>query len=126
MDLTNLIPEKETTLVTLKVGDKVLENDDGTPMTIEVYLPHTKVYRAAKHKQTDTLLEKRKDTLKSSEAEALGIELLAETTKAWNITYNKDKPKFSVKKAIEIYDAIPQVPEQIIDEVKAQEGFTKA
>jgi len=41
-DLKDLIPESDTIVVELKFRGEVLTNDDGTPMTIEAYLPHSK------------------------------------------------------------------------------------
>ena len=126
MDLSKTIPANNTIVVELEFNGEVLKNDDDTPMTIEVYLPHSKEYRAARHGQADVLIEKKTERIKSAEAEELGIEFLAKTTKSWDITFGGEKPKFSVGKAKEIYYTVPWVGELIAQKVEEAKGFTKA
>ena len=126
MDLSKTIPTKDTIVVELEFNGEVLKNDDDTPMTIEVYLPHSKEYRKARHDQADTLIEKKTERLKSAEAEELGVEFLAKTTKAWNITFDGKKPKLTVAKAKEIYSTVLWVGDLILEKVEESKGFTKA
>lgn len=131
MDLNDLIPSTDTLVVELTYKDKPLLNEDGSPMTIEVYLPHSKTYRNAHHKQKDYYLNRgQEEGYDSAKMEQLGLEFLAETTKTWDITFgedengNKVKPKFSKKKALEIYDSLQFIPELILSKVNAAEAFT--
>lgn len=126
MDLQKTLPENDTLVIEIVFNGEVIKNDDNTPMTVEVYLPHSKEYRRVRHEQADVLIERKTDRLKSSEAEELGLDFLAKTTKTWNITYGGSQPKFSVKKAKEIYTALPWLPDFIAEEVEKQKGFTKA
>lgn len=126
MDLQNTLPEADTLVIEIMFKGEVIKNDDDTPMTVEMYLPHSKEYRKVRHEQADVLIERKADKLKSSEAEELGLDFLAKTTKTWNITYGGNKPKFSVKKAKEIYAALPWLPDFIAEEVEKQKGFMKA
>lgn len=126
MDLSKTIPTNDTIVVELEFNGEVLKNDDDTPMTIEVYLPHSKEYRAARHGQADILIEKKTERLKSAEAEELGVEFLAKTTKDWNITFDGKKPKLTVAKAKEIYSTVLWVGDLIAQKVEEAKGFTKA
>jgi len=126
MDLSKTIPTNDTIVVELEFNGEVIKNDDGTPMTIEVYLPHSKEYRTARHGQTDTLIEKKTERLKSAEAEELGVEFLAKTTKDWNITFGGEKPKLTVVKAKEVYSTVLWVGDIIAQKVEEAKGFTKA
>lgn len=126
MDLKQFIPENDTVVVELEFNGKVLTNDDETPMTIEVYLPHSKAYRAIRHEQADILIEAKKDRIKSAEAEELGLEFMAKTTKSWNITYDGKKPKLTVAKAKEIYSIATWIPDLLAEKVEESKGFTKA
>lgn len=126
MDLSKTIPTNDTIVVELEFNGEVLKNDDDTPMTIEVYLPHSKEYRAARHSQADILIEKKTERLKSAEAEELGVEFLAKTTKAWDITFDGKKPKLTVAKAKEIYSTVLWVGDLILEKVEEAKGFTKA
>lgn len=126
MDLQNTIPANDTVVVELEFNGETLMNDDGSPMTIEVYLPHSKEYRKCRHEQADTLIAKQADRLKSAEAEELGVEFLAKTTKTWNITFGGKKPKFSTSKAKEIYSTVIWVGDLIAAKVEESKVFTKA
>ena len=44
----------------------------------------------------------------------------------WNITYNKEQPKFSVSKAKEIYSEVFWIRDQIEEAVSNSLDFTKA
>lgn len=123
MDLQDLIPTSDTITIELVFKDKPLTNEDGSPMTVEAYLPHSKVYKETRHKQADFILSKGDSQLKSSEYEDLGYNFIVETTKGWNITLGKEQPKFSKKKAREVFEALPFIPELIREEVEKQEAF---
>lgn len=126
MDLINTVPENDTLTVELVFNGEAMINPDGTPMTIEVYLPHSKTYRGVKHAQTDKLIDAKKERLLSAEAEELGISFLANTTKSWNITMGGKKPKFTVAKAEEIYGVALWIPDLLAEKVEEARGFTKA
>lgn len=125
MNLFDLIPASDTVVIELKYKGEVLTNADGSPMTVEVYLPHAKEYREIRHKQADFIISKGEEKLKSSEYEDLGYNFMADTTKGWNITLSEgDQPKFSKKKAREVYEKLPFIVELIRDVVDKQEVFT--
>lgn len=124
MDLKKFVPETDTLEVALKYKGEVLENDDGTPMTIEVYLPHSKKYREVRHGQADKMIEEKRERLKSAEAEEMGLDFLSKTTKSWNITFDGKKPKFTPAKAKEIYEFLPWVAELLLSEVEKSRAFT--
>lgn len=123
MDLKNLIPESDTVVVELEYKGNKLTNEDGTPMTIEVYLPHAKEYKDTRHRQSDFIISKGEQKLKSAEYEDLGYSFIVDTTKSWNITFDGDQPKFTKKKAREVFEALPFIPELIRKKVDEQEAF---
>lgn len=125
MDIFDLVPDTDTIIVDLTELKSTLKNEDGTPMTIEVYLPHTKEYRKAKHKQTNTIIKANKTEFESEEMEELGFNLLASIIKDWNITVKGQKPKFTVKKAVEVFDVVVAIPNLIQKKLDEQENFTQ-
>jgi len=125
-DLKSFVPENDTLVVTLEANGEVIKNDDETPMTIEVYLPHSKEYRKVRHGQADVLIESKKERLKSAESEEMGIDFLAKTTKSWNITYAGEQPKLTVAKVKEVYENIAWIPELLLTKVDESKVFTKA
>lgn len=123
MDLNDLLPKSDTVVVPLVIKEKELMNEDGTPMTVEMYLPHTKEYKAARHAQADVILGKGEEKPKSAEYEEMALEFLAATTKSWNITFGGEQPKFTKKKAKELYEKLPVIPELLRSKVEETEGF---
>lgn len=131
MDLKKLTPKSDTITVELKhpsTGD-VLENEDGSPMTISRYAPHSKEYKSAVNKETDKKLKvaqaKKKFSLTAEELEKTGIRLLAETTFDWNITYDGEQPEFSIGLAESIYTEVFWIREQLEEAESDYLDFTK-
>jgi hypothetical protein len=94
MDLKDLTPNLDDIVVEIKhpsTGD-VLKNDDGTNMTITILAPHSKEYKKAQHEQISKRLKKaqksKSQDVDYSDIEEATLEVLAKTTKAWDITYN--------------------------------------
>ena len=132
MDLMSLKPASDTIEVTLKhpnTGD-VLCNDDKTPMTITVYASHSKGYKSAMHDQTNKRLKAmqtgKKQEITSQDMEEAGLALLVKITLGWDITYDKEKPKFTPAKAKELYDGVFWIKDQIEEALADSLDFTKA
>ena len=127
MDLFNLILTDDTIVVELKhhVTEDVLTKDDGKPMTITVYAPHSSVYKSTMHEQTNKRIQKaakgKKVPFTAEELENTTLELLAKTTKDWSIQLNGKSPKFSVGEAIDLYGKLPWLKQQVLE---AQEDFS--
>lgn len=127
MDLSNLMPTSDTITVILKhpVTDDVLMKDDGTEMSVTVYAPHSKEYKAAIHEQTNKRIQKaqksKKITFTAEEIDLASVELIAKTTKDWDLIFNKKQLKFSVAEASDLYQKLPWLKEQVIE---AQEDYT--
>jgi hypothetical protein len=127
MDLSNLVPTDDTIVVTIKhpVTDEPLTKDDGKEMTITVYAPHSAQYKSTVHEQTNKRIQKaakgKKMTFTAEEIEATTLELLAKTTKDWNIQLNGKSPKFSVAEATDLYNKLPWLKQQVLE---AQEDYT--
>jgi hypothetical protein len=127
MDLQSLIPTDDTIVVELKhpVTEDLLLKDDGKPMTITVYAPHSTIYKSAIHEQTNKRIQKaakgKKITLTAEDIENATLELLAKTTKDWSIQLNGKSPKYSVGEAMELYAKLPWLKQQVLD---AQEDFS--
>lgn len=125
MDLNNLIPKDDTSTFEIKhpLTNEVLKKDDNTPMTITVYLPHAKEYKAAVHEQTNNRIKRSQKggvLYTSEEIEEATMTLLVKTTKDWAIQLDKKNPKFSFEVCREVYDKLPWVRAQVL---QAQEDY---
>lgn len=131
MDLNNLIPTDDTIVVVIKhpVTDEPLAKDDGKEMTITVYAPHSAQYKAAIHEQTNRRIQKaskgKKITVTAEDIENAMLELLAKTTKDWNIQLNGKSPKFSVAEAMDLYGKLPWLKQQVLDAQEDYAAFLK-
>ena len=134
MDLMNLIPTTDTIEVVLKHPNtyEPLLNNDGSEMTITVFAPHSKESKAAVHEQTNIRLKQMQakgsrntNTITAEELEKAAIKMLAKTTKAWNITFGGEQPKFTVDAAKKLYDDVYWVKDQIEEAVADSEVFTQ-
>jgi len=131
MDLKDLTPSSDTVEVTIVHPStyEPLTNEDGSPMVITMYAPHSKEYKAAMHEQTNRRLKqaqsKKKMEITAEDLEAATIELLAKTTKDWKITFGGVKPKFNVDKAKEIYEEVFWIKDQIEEALGNSLDFTK-
>jgi len=133
MDLMNLIPTTDTVDVVVKHPStyEPLTNDDGSEMTITVYAPHSKEYKAAVHEQTNIRLKQMQKSGRSNnnitaeELEAMGIKMLARTTKDWNVTFDGERPKFTVAAAQKLYEDVFWVRDQIEEAIAGAEVFTQ-
>ena len=131
MDLNNLIPTDDTITVEIKhpITDEVLLKDDKQPMTITVYAPHSGQYKAVLHEQTNKRIQKaskgKRVTFTAEELENVTLELLAKTTKDWNIQLNGKSPKFSVTEAVDLYSKLPWLKQQALEAQEDYSAFLK-
>lgn len=131
MDLNNLIPTDDTIVVTVKhpLTEEPLLKDDGKEMTITVYAPHSSQYKSAVHEQTNKRIQKaakgKKITFTAEEIENATLELLAKTTKDWNIQLNGKSPKFSVVEATDLYGKLPWLKAQVLEAQEDYSAFLK-
>lgn len=131
MDLKDLTPKEDTVEVTLKHpgNGEVLNNEDGTPMTISFYLPHTKEAKKVQHELTNKRLkamsQKKQMDVTAEDLEEISLDSLVKTTHDWNITYGGEKPKFSVKKAREVYEEVFWIRSQVEGAIADAMDFTK-
>lgn len=132
MDLSNLIPTDDTIVVTVKhpLTEDALLKDDGKEMTITVYAPHSAQYKSVVHEQTNKRIQKaskgKKITFTAEEIENATLELLAKTTKDWNIQLNGKSPKYSVVEATDLYGKLPWLKQQLLDAQEDYSAFLKA
>ena len=126
MDLSTLIPKDDTLVVELKHPTKgdVLLKDDGKPMTVTVYGPHSTFYKQVIYDQQDARIKRAQKKIKqdftAKDFEELTINLLAKTTKDWDIQIDGKTPKFSEEAAKDIYAKLPWVKVQVLE---LQEDF---
>ena len=132
MDLMDLTPKTDLVVVTIKhpSTDEPLKNEDGSEMTITVYAPYSKEYKAVVHgianKRLKAAQNKKPTDYTMEELEAATLESLAKTTKEWNITYDGAKPKLTEAKAKEVYDKVFWIKAQIEGAVETSLDFMKA
>ena len=132
MDLMNLKPTSDTVEVLLVHPSSLesLTNQDGSEMSITVFAPHTKEYKAVMHEHTNKRIakaSKRKATnFSAEELEADTIDLLVRTTTAWDITYDGKKPKLTPELCKEVYTQLFWIKDQIEEAIADSVDFTKA
>jgi len=123
-DLQKFAPQNDT--ITVELG---VDNDDGSPMTIEVYASYSKEYKSLVHKQANERIKKmnkkKNQYLSVEELEASQLDLYVGITKDWNITYGGKKPKFSEEKAREIYTEIFWIKDKIEEAIQDSADFMK-
>jgi len=133
MDLLKLVPTTDTIEVELKHPNtfEPLKNDDGSIMTIVVFAPHSKEYKAAMHEQTNIRLKQMQTkggrsstSITAEDLEESGIKMLVKTTKSWNITAGGKKPKLTDDEAKKIYSEVFWIKDQIEEAVLEAEVFT--
>lgn len=129
-DLNDLVPTSDTIVVELKHPNtgKTLDNDDGSPMTITVMAPHTREYKALIYKQANERIQKSGGVMPEytyEELDEASTTLLSSATIDWNITFNGEKPKFSAKKAKEIYEKVFWIKPQVEEAIASYTAFTK-
>lgn len=132
MDIANFIPSVDTVDVELKnpVTGETLFNADKTPMTITMFLPHSKQYKEVRHEQTNRRIQasqkRGSKPITAQEIESETLDLLVKTTAGWNITFKeKHLTKFDPTLAKEVYEVAPFIPEQLYEGVAEAEVFTK-
>jgi len=147
MDLSSLTPQKDTVVTKLTNPQIVTKIDEegnqyeepsGETLThnkkemwIERYLPHTAEYKQAQYKRTQKYLkaaQKAKNTdvdIDLYEAEKDRVEVMAETTVAWQIYYDGEWVEFTPEKAQEIYTKAFWIVEQLQEEENSADVFTK-
>jgi hypothetical protein len=130
MDLQDYTPNTDDIVVTLKIKDKVLTNEDGSPMTITFYSPHSEESKAIKYKMIDARIEKVRQSdaehLSAAEVDEINLDGLIKNTKEWNITWAKKTPKLTEKVAREVYSKITWIKGLYDAEVSKREVFTDA
>jgi len=130
-DLFALIPTDDTISVVVKhpISDEPLLKDDNKEMTITVYAPHSAQYKSAIHEQTNKRIQKaskgKRVTFTAEELESTTLELLAKTTKDWNIQLGGKSPKFSVAEAVELYSKLPWLKQQVMEVQEDYSAFLK-
>lgn len=131
MDLKDLTPSSDTVEVAV-VHPATLEplaNEDGSPMTITMYAPHSKNYKAAVHEQTNKRLKKAQSKngfdFTAEDLDEATLDLLAKTTKEWSITFGGEQPKLTLSKAKEIYSEVFWIKDQIEGAVSNSLDFMK-
>ena len=130
-DLFALIPTDDTISIVVKhpITDEPLVKDDGKEMTITVYAPHSGQYKAVLHEQTNKRIQKaskgKRVTFTAEELENVTLELLAKTTKDWNIQLNGKSPKFSVTEAVDLYSKLSWLKQQVLDAQEDYSAFLK-
>ena len=132
MDLKDLTPNLDDLVVELKHPStgKSLKNDDGSVMTITMFAPHSKEYKRAQHDQINKRLSKANKGLETeldySDIEQAALEVLAQATKSWNLTYNGEVPKCTVVKAKAVYAEVFWIKDQLEEVANNSLDFMKA
>lgn len=128
MDLKSLTPSSDTIEIIVKDPRDLsvaFTNDDGSEMTIEVYAPHTKQYKNSLYKQASTRMKLGQEEIDFELLDKASCELLADVTKAWDITFDGEKPKLTKKKALDIYKEVFWLKMQVEEAINTFEVFTK-
>lgn len=132
-DLNDLVPTSDTIDVVIKhpvTGEILTNDDDNSEMTITVYAPHTKPYKSAIYKQTNSRLKRAGGKIEEvefdiEELEEAGLELFSSVTKEWNITFDGERPELTANKAKEIYEKVFWIRPQVEEAIASYTAFTK-
>jgi len=62
----------------------------------------------------------------AEEIDSASIEVLAKTTKGWDLQMGGQEPKFSVAEATKLYETFAFIRDQVAEEQEAYTGFLKA
>lgn len=132
MDLKDLTPKSDDIVVNIvhPISKEPLVNDDGSPMTITLYAQYSKEYKKAQRELINKRLKEAQAAgntdIDYEQLEAAALELMAKTTKAWDITFDGKKPKLTEAKARQIYDEVFWIKAQIEEAVADSLDFMKA
>lgn len=132
MDLKDLTPKSDDIVVNIvhPISKEPLVNDDGSPMTITIYAQHSKEYKKVQRELINKRLKEAQAAgntdIDYEQIEAAALELMAKTTKAWDITFDGKKPKLTEAKARQIYDEVFWIKAQIEEAVADSLDFMKA
>lgn len=132
-DLNDLVPTSDTIDVVIKhpvTGEILTNDDDGSEMTITIYAPHTKPYKAAIYKQASSRIKKAGGKVEDiefdmEELEQAGLELFSSVTKEWNITFGGERPELTAEKAKDIYEKVFWIRPQVEEAIESYTAFTK-
>ena len=95
-----------------------------------MYATHSPEYKKVMHSQTNKRIKaatKGDDlTMTSEQLESYTLDVLVETTKSWNITFNGEKPELTSKNARDIYNEVFWIKLQLEGAVNNSLDFTKA
>lgn len=111
----NDIKVVETTTVELIhpiTGEPLINESDGTPMTITVHGPYSARYKQLVHAQQNRRLQQAqrsngKTTLTAEDLETAALEMLVKCTADWNLTLDTKKEPFSEDAAKRVYESWP-------------------
>ena len=132
MDLKDFTPKSDEIVVDIKhpISKEPLMNDDGTPMVITIYAQHSKEYKKVQRELINIRLKAAQASgstdIDYEQLEEAALELMAKTTKSWNITYEGKKPKLTEAKARHIYDEVFWIKNQIEEAAANSLDFMKA
>ena len=127
MDIADLKPVSDTLTIEFKDPrdkTKPFMNDDNTPMTWEVYAPHSKEYKKAIYKQADKRIKDKTVDMSAEDYEESHMNFLVDISKSWDITFGGTKPKFSKKLAKEVLEVF-WVKDQVEEGINSYEVFPK-
>lgn len=107
--------------------DKVLTNDDGSPMTVTVYGPYSKTYRKItlenQGKYFSMFRKGKQVDLTPEEMAEMNFELVVKCIADWDITAGGEKPKCTEKNIRNVLDRVPPIKDQIQSAVNDIESF---
>lgn len=129
MDILDFTPKTDTVEVILRYGGEVVSNDDGTEMSITVYLPHSKEAKAVDYEIANRQIKalqkgKKGPELTAEILEQQSLDRLAKLTKEWDITYGGEKPELTIEKAKEVY-AVTWIRNLVEQEISDAMDFTQ-
>jgi len=128
MDLSDFAPKSDYITVILKnpKTDEPLTNDDGSEMSVDYWLPHSKeAQEVAYALSEDKVYEPdakttRKDLIDFSNGTFYG------SIKSWDITWQGSKPEYTRELAEEVFGKLPALKGQVQEEAGNASGFMDA
>lgn len=116
---------------TLKIthpgSGEVIQNDDGTDMTVTVYGEFSEEYKEAFFEQTEARIEKARESgttsLPYKDLEAETFELVCRVTKDWNISTDDGPVELTLENARRIYKEYPWLQRQVRAHLEVSANF---
>lgn len=131
MSLTKAAATKDIATVEImdpRTGEPLLNECDGTPITIDVYGPYSahrkSVNRAIQNRRMTLMKRSKKMEIKAEDIESAALEELVKCTAGWNLSVDSTGLlEFSEANVEDVYNTYPWLREQVEEVAQDARNF---